>query len=182
MTGATGSTGPTGPTGVTGGPGSVGPPGAIGLRGETGAAGIQGPVGPTTLVTGSTGPMGSTGPTGYTGPTGRASTGPTGSQSTGPTGTTGPTGVSSLVLGTAGLAFVSLTAGSETTSVDTGVSDSNRIFFRGYYFSSDVPTDTGVQELYFSQVGVTWSVVMTCRSISAHDSATNYTVEYYSTP
>ena len=71
---------------------------------------------------GPAGPTGPTGPNGPTGPTGAASTvtGPTGS--TGPTGGTGPSGPSGDIYQTVSSTSLSITIGSKTLTVGTGLS------------------------------------------------------------
>lgn len=114
--GVIGDIGITGATGYTGGPGSFGPSvtGNTGDSGPTGSIGVGGGQGPTGLIgvtgyagitgdTGSVGPTGTRGPTGYNSDTGLA--GPSSFSSTGPTGLTNVVLDSSIITSMTGTAL-----------------------------------------------------------------------------
>ena len=126
-TGSSGATGPQGPSGdsITGATGLTGASGLTGATGEgaTGATGDTGEIGATGL-TGDTGSTGDTGATGDTGSTGDAgATGDVGATGvTGDTGSTGATGLPGNRYSTSSVTTLSISTGSKTLTVGTGLS------------------------------------------------------------
>jgi hypothetical protein len=127
-TGLTGATGPEGIQGATGPQGEQGPSGTQGLQGLQGATGVQGEVG-ATGPEGATGVMGATGPEGPQGVQGVAgeigATGPSGQQgetgATGPSGEQGASGVAGDKYTTSSTDSLTLSIGSKSLTVQTGL-------------------------------------------------------------